>query len=257
MPRLTVLDALQRFWLVLILMTLLGAGAGVLYGLSAEPNYTAEARLSVGRVDVPTQAIPGYATAALTLADAYSRAIISKKVVDPIERKTGLSTSEVLDRVTAAPIPETATVRVFAEAGTASEAVEVVNASARSLVRYVRNLNRDNPDSKRLLEQFNDASKKYGEARSALKREGSSAEAEAKVKTAQLQVSTLGSLYTASQAGQASPNTLQVLALAAGAESDRSSTTQQAVLVGAVIGLMLGALLALGLERRYPIPQRG
>lgn len=253
MPNPTILETLQRFWLVVLLVTALGAGAGVAYGLNADVQYEADAQLTVGRVDVQTQSIPGFTSASITLADTYSRAIVADRVVTQIAEKTGLSKSAVIDDVSAAPIPETGTVRVFADADSTDEAVSAANAAAEALVDYVRNLNRFNPDSKRLLDEYQEASQELGEAKKELSEQGNSPETVAKVQRAQLRVNTIGGLYQSSQAGQASPNTLQVLTLAADADSDRSATTQQAALVGAVIGLIIGALLALVLERRYPL----
>jgi capsular polysaccharide biosynthesis protein len=253
MPNPTILDSLQRFWLVLVLTTLVGAVLGVGYGLITDPKYTAEAQLSVGRIDVQTQSIPGFTGASITLADTYSRAIAADQVITEVAGKTGLSRSEVIDRVSAAPIPETGTVRVFADGDTTEESISTANAAADALVSYVRNLNRFNPDSARLLKQYEDASAELGTAQQDLAQQGRTPDALAAVKRAQLKVNTLGSLYQSSQAGQASPNTLQVLTLAADATSDRTSTLERAGLVGGVVGLLLGALLALVLERRYPL----
>src|SRR4029079_16305345 len=120
----TVLESLRRYWWLVCLIGLIGAGLGVAYAqLQRDPVYTADAELSVGRVDVATQAIPGFVAASRTLADTYSRAISAKAVIDQISRKTGLSKSDVLDRVTATPVPNTATMRVIAEAGSGGRAV--------------------------------------------------------------------------------------------------------------------------------------
>ena len=253
MPHPTILESVQRFWFAIVIATVIGAGIGVAWGLAADEEFSAEAQLTVGRIDVQTQSIPGFTTAAVTLADTYSRAIVADRVVAAIAKKTGLSRDQVLDDVSAAPIPETGTVRVFADAPTSAKAISVANASADALVTYVRSLNRFNPDSRRLLQQYQDASQELGKARAKVAEDGKSPEALAEVQRAQLRVNTIGGLYQSSQAGQASPNTLQPLAPAADADGDRSSNVQRAALVGAVVGLLLGCLLTLLLERRYPL----
>ena len=46
----TVLDSLRRYWWLVCLTALIGAGLGVAYGLvQRDPVYTAETELSVGR----------------------------------------------------------------------------------------------------------------------------------------------------------------------------------------------------------------
>lgn len=246
-----VLESLRLFWWVICLTAVIGAGVGVAYGLERDPVYTAQAELSVGRVDVSTQAIPGFVAASRTLADTYSRAISAREVVDEISRKTGLSRSEVLDRVTATPIPETATMNVLAEGPSSAEAVALANVSSRTLVDYVQETNRFNPQSESLLNRYRRAAEEFSAARIALTaatRQGTVDErtaAQASVLEAKLRMKAAASLYGSSQAGQASPNTLLLLAPAGIADSDKHSTTQQAGFAGAVAGIILGALLAL------------
>jgi len=253
----TVLDSLRRFWWVVAITALIGAGLGVAYGLvERDPVYTADAELSVGRVDVATQAIPGFVAASRTLADTYSRAITAREVVDQIARKTGLSRSEVIDRVTATPIPNTATMQVIAEAGSNARAVAIANVASRTLVDYVHKTNRFNPQTRSLLNRYRRAAQELSEAkvaRTAAARNGTVADqtaAQAKLLEAKLKAKAAASLYGSSQSGQASPNTLILLAPAGTAESDENSTTQRAGFAGAVVGVIVGGLLALFLGRR-------
>ncbi len=244
------LDALRRFWWVVLITALIGAGLGVAYGLQRDEVYTAEANLSVGRVDVATQAIPGFVAAARTLADTYSRAIAAREVVDRISRRTGLSKAEVIDRVTATPIPETATMNVFAEASSSARAAALANVAGRTLVEYVQETNRFNPQSQALLSRYRRYAAEFSSAqiaRTAAQRNGTVAEqtdAQALLLEAKLKMKATAALYGSSQSGQASPNTLFLLAPAGTAESDQDSTTQRAGFAGAVGGLVVGLLLA-------------
>jgi hypothetical protein len=236
---------------LICIVGLLGAGLGVAYGLKREPVYTAEAQLSVGRVDVSTQAIPGFVAASRTLADSYSRALSARQVVDTISRKTGLSKPEVLDRVSATPIPNTATLHLLADGGPDVSAVALANVSSRTLIQYVQKTNKFNPQSKGLLKEYKRAAADFSAARVAHKeavRNGDAAgqaDTSAQMLEAKLQMQSVATLYGSSTAGQASPNTLQMLAPAGTATSDRDSTTQRAGFAGAVGGIILGALLAL------------
>lgn len=252
----SVLESLGRYWWLICLMALVGTGVGLAYGMNRNPVYSAETQLSVGRVDVATQAIPGFVAASRTLADTYSRAITAREVVDRISRKTGLSRSEVLDRVTATPVPNTATMQVIADAESGAKAVAIANVASRTLVGYVQKTNRFNPQTSSLLNRYRRAAAEFSAAkvaRTAAVRSGTVAEqtaTQAQLLEAKLDMKAAASLYGSSQAGQASPNTLILLAPAGVAESDGKSTTQRAGLAGAVGGTIVGGLLALALARR-------
>jgi hypothetical protein len=253
----TLLESLQRFWWLVCLFALLGAGLGVAYGLQRDPEYTAEAELSVGRIDVATQAIPGFVAASRTLADTYSRAIGAKRVVHTISRKTGLSESEVVDRVAATPIPSTATMHVIADEDSDEAAVSLANVASRTLVEYVQKTNRFNPQTRDLLDRYRRAAATFGRARVARDDavHGGTAEeratTQASLLEAKLRMKAAAVLYGSSQAGQASPNTLLLLAPAATSDNDRSSTTQRAGFAGAVGGIIVGGLLALLLAQAF------
>jgi capsular polysaccharide biosynthesis protein len=250
MLRPTVFEAMRDFWWVILFAVLLGAGVGTTYGLMRAPTYTAESRMSVGRIDVSTQAIPGFAQAALTLADSYSRAIDARSIVHQVAQQTGLPPRTVIDDVSASPIPASPVVRVFATASTGQQAVTLADTASRSLISYVRTLNQFNPDSKALLKRFQRASEKLSQALAVQQSGGVSASDTSKVASARLEMQTASDLYRSSQMGQATPNTLQVLALAADADSDFSSNLQRAIFVGVIGGLLIGAGIALLLAYR-------
>ena len=252
----TVLDRLRRYWWVICLTALVGTGVGIAYGLQRNEVYTAETELSVGRVDVATQAIPGFVAASRTLADTYSRAITARQVVGRISRKTGLSPAEVIDRVTAAPIPETATMQVLADEESGAAAMKLANVASRTLVDYVQETNRFNPQTKDLLARYRRAADEFSRAK--VVRDAAQggtldaqSSAQAAVLEAKLRMRAAASLYGSSQAGQASPNTLILLSPASLAESDQDSTVQRAGFAGAVGGGILGVLLALVLPTSW------
>jgi capsular polysaccharide biosynthesis protein len=255
-PRVSAFDALRSYWWLMVLLGALGAAAAF-YVVKSErgPVYSAEARMSVGRVDVATQSIPGFSTASQLLADSYSRAIIANKVVQATADKTGVPVATVADHLTASPIPESGTVRVRATAHDPAQAVAVANAGADALSSYVRELNKFNPDADRLLKSYQTASRKHAIAvakRQKLKLRtppAKIAKADALAAQTLLEQQTAGDLYRASQAGQAAPNVLQVLAYSARAKSDKSSFEQRAAFAGAVGGLLVGLFFAMVIAR--------
>ena len=251
MLRPTVFEAMREFWWVILFTALLGTGVGAAYGLVRKPTYTAESRMSVGRIDVSSQSISGFVQAALTLSDSYSRAIDAQSVVQDVAKRSDLPQSTVIDRVSAAPIPQVPVVRVFATATTESGAVALANTASRSLIDYVHHLNLFNPQSKELLQRFHRASQKYSEAVAKQKNAGVNASTQSEVDSARLEMQTASDLYRYSQAGQSSPNTLQVLALAAFADSDFNSSLQRAIFAGLIGGFLIGAGLALLLAYRH------
>jgi hypothetical protein len=250
----TPLNALRVYWWVIFVLIVVGVVAGVAYGVYRDEEYTAEATLSVGRVDVATQAIPGFAVAARLLADTYSRAIVADGVVSEVAKRTGLSKDEVVDSLSATPIPETATIHVNTEADAEGKAIREANAAAFALVEYVRRLNKNSPGTRRLLRDYNDAARAFSAAKDRVRRLGPTADRQAAVLEEKLKLKAAGGLYARDLAGQSSPNTLQLLAKAARAEDDRDSTIQQAAFAGGVAGLMIGALLAILIYRRRGEP---
>jgi capsular polysaccharide biosynthesis protein len=257
--RVSAFDAVRRYWWLLVVLGAIGACAAYLIAREErKPVYTAEARLAVGRIDVSTQSIPGFATASQLLADSYSRAIVATKVIDPVASKTGLSRATVADDLTASPIPESGIIRVFAKSDDAAKSIGLVNAGADSLTAYVKTLNRDNPDSARMLQSYRQASRRHAQATAArikLAKRGHAsaaqiAKADAAASAAQLEQNTYADLYRATQSGQAAPNTLQLLAYASRASSDRSEYLQRAAFGGAVGGMLVALALAVLLANR-------
>lgn len=249
-----VAHALRRLWWLPVLLALFGAGGGVAFGLHRHPTYSATARLSVGRVDVATQSIPGFTVAAQTLADVYSRAILAPAIVRPLQQQFRLSADQVAARIDASPIPTSTVLLVDGRGPEAGDAVRLANAAAQQLVAYARSINQNNPDSRRLLDRYRAASDRYGIAVAARARvdpgrTGAVARANARVAAANLDLKTTADLYSGSLAGQSSPNTLQVLALGVHATSDRRSVLERAILVGALAGLGLGLLVVLLFSR--------
>lgn len=248
-PAPSVFDAVRRYWWLLAILALIGVGGGVIFGFARTPLYTAESRLNVGRVNVSTQSIPGFQQAALVLADSYSRAIVGRQVVSSVEQKTGLSANSVANDLTAVQIPQTNIVRVLGEASSEAAAVKLSVVGSKALIAYVGKLNGFDPQSQTVLKEYRKAVSNYAAAKAALPA-GQQPNTDPAVSAAKLKLRTIGGVYATNSAGQAAPNTLQALALATTAGSDRGTILQRAIFAGALAGLIAGTLLAIPMARR-------
>jgi uncharacterized protein involved in exopolysaccharide biosynthesis len=256
-PRLTILQAVQRNLLlavapVMVLVVAAGAIAKV-----REPTYSSDAQLNIGGVNLTTQSIPGYAVATAQLAVAYARSIQAVPIVASVSRQTGMSRVEVTQNITATPVEQTPIVRIHATGSTPQRAQRLANTTAAAVVVYAQTLNRNNPDTPRLLKQFIADSKELRAANKAVQQGQKGAEIRADV--ALLQQRTDAALYGQSVAGDASASLVQQLAPASIPESDRSSLFQQlllsAVIAGALIGVGLALARAHSQTRRRLVPR--
>ena len=256
--RVGVLSAVRRHWFLTAVPVVLLVAAALAVGLSREPTYEAQVRLSVGRIDVSSPgALAGYALATQSLSDAYSRSIDASGVAEPVARELGLKPGQVVSRISATPIPESPVFRVQAEGPSKQEAIDLANASSTQLIRYITDLNRNNPDSKRLFASFREAStlltqrisqqqlarERYVENKTASTRTRFET-AKANTLAADLEVDTLRTAYQASKQGQASAANIQRLTPATSASSDRGSVLQILLFTAFVTGLVAGIALA-------------
>ena len=245
--RLTVLESLRRHFLIALLPVLLLGGGAVALGMTREPEYTSEARLNVGGLNLTQQAIEGYSFAVQQLAIAYARSIHATGVIEPVARETGLTPAEVVDTVSATPIQGSPIISIRATTGDPAQSVRVADAAAESLVDYAVELNSGRDLSDDLLTRYRDAAADFREARLEASRGGRGSRRErleTRADTAKLKRDTLGFLYSQSQAGQATVNLVQKLAPAAAAESDRAEVLQDYLAAAVIAGLLIGVGLA-------------
>jgi capsular polysaccharide biosynthesis protein len=252
----TLLYALRRYWfLPALLVVLLGALAAAV-ALARDPTYEAETLLVVGKVDVETPGLSGFVATTESLASAYSRAVQTDAVLRPAGREVGESPGEVGSKVSASPVPESPVFRVRAESSSEKSAIALANATSRSLVTYIGEINRSSPRENDVIQQLTDAlvelnrlEDRRDQLRATVRQTPTEANrdalarAEAEVQTTRLRTRTLGTAYRASQSESAT-NLVQVLAPARDASSDRRQKLQLFVLIGVGAGLALGIALA-------------
>ncbi|MDO5627806.1 MAG: hypothetical protein Q4G43_05725 [Mobilicoccus sp.] len=196
---------------------------------------TAEARLLVGDQTIQAQAVPGYALATQQLAGSYARLAVGDAV-------TGAVPDGV--EVKASNIPDSAVVRLEAEADDAETAVAAADQAADALVAAVRGVT--GPDrSDDALETWQQARERLREAEaeaSALAGQPEQARAQDVVAFREIEVEALAQAHRDAVRATASGSA----SLAVTQRADViSSTTSRSVALGAFAGASL-ALLALG-----------
>lgn len=255
--------ALRRHWRQALLPLAALLALALLIGLLRPANYTAQARLNVGRLDVATQSIPGFVEGSQQLAASYSQSIDAQAVLEPLSNQLDRPASELGERLSGSAVPDSPTFIVEAVGDDPNEAVTLANLGSRSLVDYVTRLNSSNPNGRRLIAEFNEAARDLTRARARQDRlqaqlaanpsettRTALAQATADVETAQLRRETLRSLYKDSQQGQLSIDVLQVLSPATNATSDRRSVLQLLLFLALVAGALAAVALAVWRDRQ-------
>jgi capsular polysaccharide biosynthesis protein len=234
------------------------------YAMKRTPTYTAQAKLTLGQLDVAAQA-PSYVTAAQGLAATYSQAIHTGEVTRPAGKALHITPLEASKRLVASPIWQTPLFLVDATGPNERDAVKLANAASRALVRYVDGLNasaagvgsalqsfkRASVDQHRAAAAVQDAQAAYGPNRSFRNRQALT-QAQQRFDSAQLRVNVLASVYGNAKRVGATSNVLQILATADTATNDRSSVAQKVVFVAAVAGLAIGVAFAVRAATREP-----
>jgi uncharacterized protein involved in exopolysaccharide biosynthesis len=263
-PRVTVLTAARRHWLLVAVITALFTAAGIAVAVVRAPVYAAQARLVVGRIDVSAPgALGSFTEATQAIASQYSRSIDAEGITSRVAPKAGLSRGQVAARVSASPIPQSPVIRLSATGTDAGGAIRLANLATNALVAYTTALNRSNPDTSRLLGRFTDASRDAVQQRAELSRLRRSYDAnpsdekraemqatEVKLRVAELQQETLHQAYTTSMQSQASSSLVQTIERASTASNDRLRYLQFLGFVGLVAGLAVGLAVATLLANR-------
>jgi uncharacterized protein involved in exopolysaccharide biosynthesis len=251
------MQSARRHWLLVAVPVVLLMALGYVAGHSRSPTYTSESRLNVGRIDVTSQAIPGFVAGTQSLAATYSRAVDATDVLQPVAEQLGVPASALAGRVAAAPIPSSSLFRVSATGPTSNEAIELANLVTASLVKYVARVNDASPDAKRLLGEIEDASAALADARAASRAAVAQyantptpainalvTRREAAQYAASIRLQTVTDAYRTSQQGISQSEIVQVLNPASSAANDKGAVTQKLLFVGLIGGLAIGLALA-------------
>jgi capsular polysaccharide biosynthesis protein len=257
-------QGIRRHPFVIVLCVILFVGAGIAGALVKKPTYKAQATLSTGRIDVGSPGdLSTFATATQSLAEQYARTIQAQGVVVPLAQREHLDPGTVRARLNASPVPSTPVLYVTATGPSKESAVRLANDGGNALISYTTEVNRANPDGKRLFQEYATASANLVRAQQAEAQasrnaqSNSSAQSQAALVTAttarqqaQLQVQSLSSAYQANQQSQATTSLVQMMTPAESATNNRSQTLQMYGFAGLAAGLAVGLALATLLANR-------
>jgi capsular polysaccharide biosynthesis protein len=123
-----ILKRLVRRFGLLVLLTLVGAIAGGVYGAVKTPTYTAQAYVVV-------TGDPGDSPAALNFAQAYGRIVTGGPVAERAAAALG-TTPRGLTGVTASTSPDAPVIEITATGADPARTAQVANAVAQALVDY-------------------------------------------------------------------------------------------------------------------------
>lgn len=259
----TIGNALTRNWPLVLLSVIAFGILGFVAGSLREPEWTAEARLSVGRLSLTVQSVPGFAVGGEVVAAGYARSVAVAPVIDPAARRLNVPPDDLRERVSSSAIPSSPLFDVIATGDSEAEAVASANAVADAMVEYGRAGSEAPGRAEELLRQYRDAVEREARARQTVTRlldNGARgprlAAARAVADTEKLRVETAAQNYRASQRSQVSGGVVESIAPARDASSDEQSRLQlftfAGLLGGLLIGVALAVLRALRLDRRSP-----
>ncbi len=238
--------------------------------------YTAQASLVVGRIDVPGNAVPGYAQATNTLAGTYSRFVGSDTHLEEMAFLTGVEPAELqrLGDIEASNIEQSAIILVRAHSVDEQNALQLADIASAALVRVVTGVNNPSIDGDALFAEHSEAALSLATsqadvdelqrdlsfflgadpvndvpglptaAQSAIETENELLNARADFNQQQLRVATLATLYLESQRPRADGELIRTLTGAKSVGDNSSANVRLGTIVGVVGGLALGVGLA-------------
>ncbi len=251
-----------RRWLAVSLLVAVGAALGVVYGLNRKPVYSSTATVSSARVNVLAEALPGYVSAATSLASTYARFASSGAVESAVASRLGLPLAAVRDRLAATPVPDDPIIMIVGTGRSALAARRLAATAAGALVAYVA---RDvvNPAAARAtMAQYVSANAQLQRLSVRVERlrfnrspgftsPGLKAALSQQAEV-QLRLRALASDYVNQSLAETSGASPQVLTAAGPVTSNRESRIEEYGAIGFVAGLLLGLLI----ERATSLPRR-
>lgn len=253
---------LSRWWIVLA-FALIGLAVGIFVAVQRTPVYTAESDFQVGPTNIRTQSIPGFETGAQTLTGSYARIVNTETFARQVARRTGLDPEDVLSRVSADPVPESAVLRLTSTGESEKDALGLGDAAGRELRRYLRGQERDAVTADDILKEYRSLTRKLGDLerkRGALRGErvgdpaavslGEIENVTSQIRSQELLVESAGIRYREAVDADDDAGQIKLIDSGSRASSDRSSYLQLLGLIGLLSGAVLGSVLALLLARR-------
>lgn len=252
----TLSSAIRNNLVAFLLPVVILVSAAAVAGLLRSPTYTAETRLAVGGLDASSPASNSdFASATASLAQTYGRSIQGDEVVEAVGRATGASPDYVRAHVSAFTVPSTPLFSVEGTASSPAEAIALANLASGALSRAADRATHDivSPLLRRyrqaeIAQQQSERQVRY------LEETGQDTDlvaARADLAIAETRAASTREAYVGGQQRQqALAVPIQVIERANFAASDRFGVLQLWVFIAVVLGLILGAALALFRENR-------
>ena len=89
--------------------------------MARDAVYSAEARVNVGRVDVPAYTLQGVTVGNATLAASYARALAAPEVIERAARDAGVPVDEARGNLTGSQIPKSTLIRIEADGSSSAK----------------------------------------------------------------------------------------------------------------------------------------
>ncbi len=263
---------------ILVALTVAATVAVAYNWASDQPaSYEAEATLVVGRIDVPSNAVPGYVQANNTLAETYARFVGTDLHIADMAQlvETDVATIEARGEIEASNVEQSAIIRIKATSDVEQAAVELADLAALALIDLVGGVNDPGDTSDRIFDDHSEAAAAVAAAQavvdqlqrdlvfqlendlaaSAAQTELDLEQARADLAVQELNASTLAALYTESQQARVGGELVRVLTESESQGSDQGSRVQLAVALGVLGGLALAVVLAWAVTNAKPLWQ--
>ena len=277
----TTMRTIRRYWYLVLVCTVLGAGCGAVYAFKRPQVYTASARLSAISVnDANSASLAGSLEAAQELASTFARDVQSSGVTQAVAAALHTTPAWAFAHVSGTPIPSSPFVRIDATASRPDIAIVAANAALKALTGYARKLVTLQPGSPSLLASIGADAVQLSRAQTGLAQLKAQSQgatpspglgtttssglgtttssglqtqidhALAKVAAAQAQMNGAQAAYTQLAASQPGSRSAVTVSPALSASSDRKQVAEIAVLLGLLVGLVVGVATAMALAAR-------
>jgi len=262
------IESVIRRPLITVVSVVVCVAIALVLALAKPVTYTAETQLIVGGIVRPFEPAAGQTDAILELTDIYSRLVGTGAHLERVDGALG--TTVPAGSISAAPIPNSALIRLEATAGNAEEAVARANAGAEQLVAEVADLKAQSTAAdQELLTQLDAANADLflknaaaTSAQAALTAAGASATqaqrdayaaAASAAATAQVKSDVLDANYKASASAKSAGINLTLFSGTGGASNDRNKTILLYGFVGLVVGALIGMALSTLVANRWKL----
>lgn len=275
LERPTTLQDIRRYWYLVLICAVLGAGCGGVYALERPPVYTATSRMSAVSLNASNAAsVAGSLEADQGLADTFARVVQSATVTNAVANALHTTPAWVADHLSGTPVPSSPFVSISANASTPGVALTAANAALTALRGYARYLLNTSSGSSSLLDSVRQYGLQLSRAEDDVTRLKSQAQiqiashtltagkpatpdptmqreiddAMATVTEAQTQLNAAQAVYVQQSENSLTSRLAVAVAPASSATSDRKQVAQIAILFGLLVGGVIGvaAVMALG-----------